>query len=168
MTLIRGLLKAGAKVNVANDYGSTPLSEAAERADPEALRLLLDAGADAESPNADGQTALMTVARTDVVDAAKVLVAHGAKVNASEKWRGQTALMWASAQSRAGMVQFLVAHGADVNARESVRDWPRRGDRRTASTESSPRRPDAPCCSRRARDALRVRRSCSRPMPISR
>src|SRR6202035_3498258 len=32
--LIRQLLKAGAKVNVANDYGSTPLAEAAERADP--------------------------------------------------------------------------------------------------------------------------------------
>jgi ankyrin repeat protein len=68
----------------------------------------------------------MTVARTDVVEAAKVLVAHGANVNAVEKWRGQTALMWASAQGRSAMVQFLLAHGAAVNAREYVRQWPRR------------------------------------------
>ncbi len=61
----------------------------AERADPQALQLLLDAGANVESANAQGQTALMTVARTDIVEAAKVLVAHGANVNASEKWRGQ-------------------------------------------------------------------------------
>src|SRR5205085_12027382 len=84
------------------------------------LKALLDAGADVESPNREGQTALMTVARTSRVDAAEVLLAHGARIDAREQWRGQTALMWAAAQSQPEMVRFLVAHGADVNARSTV------------------------------------------------
>ena len=78
-----------------------------------------------ESANADGQTALMVVARTSRVDAARVLLNHGANVNASEQWRGQTALMWAAAQVQPAMVRELVAHGADVNARSMVNNWQR-------------------------------------------
>ncbi len=66
---------------------------------PAILEQLLKAGADVESPNAEGQTALMTVARTNHVDAATVLLKHKANVNAREQWRGQTALMWAAAQA---------------------------------------------------------------------
>ena len=88
--------------------------------------MLLKAGADVESPNSEGQTALMVVARTGKVEAAKVLLKHGANVNASEQWGGQTALMWAAAQSQPEMVKLLVEHGADVNARSLVRDWQRR------------------------------------------
>ena len=45
-------------------------------------RKLLAAGADVESANADGQTALMVIARTSNVEAAKLLLDHGANVNA--------------------------------------------------------------------------------------
>jgi uncharacterized protein len=124
--LVHRLIKAGANVSTANDYGATPISEAAERADAKILGMLLDAGADVESPNAMGQTALMTVARTNHVDAAKLLLAHYADVNAREQWRGQTALMWASAQSQPEMVRLLIRHGAKANARSSIRAWDRR------------------------------------------
>jgi ankyrin len=123
--LVDRLLRAGAKVNVKNDYGSTPMSEAAIVANPALLARLLDAGADVESPNADGQTALMVVARTSQVDAAKVLLARGAKVDTVEQWRGQTALMWAVAQNQPAMVKALVAAGANVNARSTVNAWRR-------------------------------------------
>ena len=123
--LVSRLLRAGAKVNVKNSFGVSPMSEAALTANPALLDRLLAAGADVESPNADGQTALMVVARTGQVEAARVLMKKGAKVNAVEKWRGQTALMWAVAQGHTAMVKELIASGADVNARSTVNDWDR-------------------------------------------
>jgi ankyrin len=124
-TLVQRLIKAGARVGVTNEFGATPMSEAAIAADPAILAQLIEAGADVESPNADGQTALMVVARSGRVDAARVLLSHGANVNAVEHWRGQTALMWAAAQHQPAMVAELIARGADVNARSIVNDWQR-------------------------------------------
>ena len=124
--LVKRLINAGAQVSVANDYGATPMSEAAERADAKILELLLRAGADVDSPNPLGQTALMSVARTDHVDAARLLLAHHAHVNAREQWHGQTALMWAAALNQPEMVKLLVSHGADVNARSAIRNWQRK------------------------------------------
>jgi ankyrin len=123
--LVQRLIRAGANVKAANDFGATPMSEAAVLADPALLGALLEAGASAESPNKDGQTALMVVARTSRVDAARLLLKHGANVNAAEKWRGQTALMWAAAQSQPAMVRELIAAGADVNARAVLNNWGR-------------------------------------------
>ena len=123
--LVSRLLRAGAKVNVKNSFGVSPMSEAALAANPVLIDRLLAAGADVESPNPDGQTALMVVAKTGQVDAARVLLKKGAKVNAVEKWRGQTALMWAVAQGHTAMVKELIANGADVNVRSIVNDWDR-------------------------------------------
>ena len=125
LDLVQRLIRAGANVNAKNDYGSSPMSEAAVLARAPILEALLKAGGDVESPNADGQTALMIVARTSQVDAAKLLIARGANVNAVEKWRGQTALMWAVAQNQPAMVKELIARGADVNARSTVNNWQR-------------------------------------------
>src|SRR5262245_58796401 len=61
---VRRLLKAGAKVSLANNYGVTPMQLAAEIGNADIIKLLLDAGADADSPSQDGQTALLAVART--------------------------------------------------------------------------------------------------------
>jgi ankyrin len=123
--LVQRLIRAGANVKAMNAFGATPMSEAAVLADPALLGALLEAGASVESPNADGQTALMVVARTSRVDAARLLVKHGANVNAVEKWRGQTALMWAAAENQPAMVRELIAAGANVNARATVNDWGR-------------------------------------------
>ena len=125
LELVDRLLKAGANVKVTNDYGVTPMSEAAVIGNAVLIDHLLKAGADVESTNADGQTALMIVARTSFVDAARILLKHGAKVNAVEHWHGQTALMWAVAQNEPAMVKVLVAAGADVNARSTVNNWER-------------------------------------------
>jgi ankyrin repeat protein len=86
------------------------------------LKVLLDGGADVESPSSENLTSLMIVARTDNVDAAKLLLDHGAKVNAAEAFDHQTALMWAANERQAAMVRLLIARGADVNARSRVHD----------------------------------------------
>jgi ankyrin repeat protein len=123
LDLVGRLIGAGAKVNARNDYGATPMSEAAIVGNPAIIKKLLESGADVESANEDGQTVLMVVARTGNVEAARVLISHGANVNAREQWRQQTALMWAAAQKQPQMVKELVAHGADVNARSQVNNW---------------------------------------------
>jgi ankyrin repeat protein len=122
--LVRRLLKTGANPSQANDYGATPLSEAAVVGNVDVLKALLDAGATVDARNA-GQTALMVVARTSNVEAARLLIKRGADVNATESWRGQTALMWAAAQSQPLMVRELLKHGARVNERSFVNDWQR-------------------------------------------
>src|SRR5215475_4347324 len=43
---VRRLLKAGANVSLANNYGATPMGRAAETGNAEIIKLLLDAGAD--------------------------------------------------------------------------------------------------------------------------
>ena len=123
--LVDRLLRAGAKIKAANRYDITALYLACLNANPAMIEKLLKAGADANAIGPEGETALMTVAHTGNVDAAKVLLAHGAKVDARESWRGQTALMWAAAQSHPAMVAELAAHGADVNARSAQQDWKR-------------------------------------------
>jgi len=116
------LLKAGADAKARNQFGSTPLSEAAQANSTQIIDALLKAGADPDSPASDGMTALMIVARGTNVAAAKLLLDHGAHVNAKESQKDQTALMWAAAQHQGAMVKELIAHGADVNARTQVTD----------------------------------------------
>jgi ankyrin repeat protein len=125
LELVEQLITAGANVNARNDYGSSPMSEAAVRGDHAILKALLDAGADPESPTLEGQTALMSVARTQSIDAAILLIDHGANVNAVETWRGQTALMFASAQSQPAMVALLLQNGAEPDAVSKVEEWER-------------------------------------------
>lgn len=125
LELARAVLARGAAANAVNDYGATPMMEAATVGDVAMLALLLDHGADVEATNATGQTALMSVARTGNVAAAELLLARGANVDAREHWRDQTALMWAAAQSQPALLRTLVAAGADVNARSQVHQWER-------------------------------------------
>jgi ankyrin repeat protein len=102
------------------------LGEAAIVANVEMLELLLEADADVNLANPEGQTALMAVARTGNIEAAKLLLSHGAEINTAETWGGQTALMWASARKQPEMVRFLVENGAEVDKRAIDRDWERR------------------------------------------
>src|SRR5258708_17671744 len=57
--LLDALIAKKAKVNVINEFGSTPIAEAASLADARMVKTLLDAGAEPEGANPDGQTALM-------------------------------------------------------------------------------------------------------------
>jgi serine/threonine-protein phosphatase 6 regulatory ankyrin repeat subunit B len=70
-------------------------------------------------------TALMLVARTGNVEAAELLIEHGATVDARESWGEQTALMWASARRHPKMIELLISRGAAVDARSAVRDYQR-------------------------------------------
>ena len=63
----------------------------------------------------------MEAARAGSVDAVRLLLAHGAQVNAREPARGQTALMWAVSRQRPEIVKVLLENHADVQARTEAR-----------------------------------------------
>src|SRR6185295_10671641 len=86
------------------------------------LEQLLKAGADANAALPEGETALMTAAGNGNVDAIKVLLAHGASVNAKEAWKQQTPLMWAAHEGNTQAVKLLLEAGANVNDR-SIFGW---------------------------------------------
>jgi ankyrin repeat protein len=71
---------------------------------------LLKAGAAAADPE------FLSCVRTGNLAAVSGMLAHGAKVNASENRQGQTALMWAAAERHADVLRTLLEHGADVQA----------------------------------------------------
>lgn len=123
--LVEALLAAGAKADVTNKFGSSPLAEAVKLGDVALVRTLLDAGADPDSPNQDKQTALMLASTIGSLEIAELLVAEGANVNAIETFRGQTALMWAAAWNHPDIVDLLIENGADVTPRAVADDWPR-------------------------------------------
>jgi ankyrin repeat protein len=62
------LIAAGAKVNVANDNGDTPLMDAASFGDEERINLLLAAGADINAKNKKGETALSMALRNQRIN----------------------------------------------------------------------------------------------------
>jgi uncharacterized protein len=125
LALTDKLIRAGADVKAGNRYGVTAVYLAAVNGNAAMIERLLKAGVDANVAGPEGETALMTAARTGKVEAADVLLAHGAVVDAREGWHGQTALMWAAAERHPAMMRDLIAHGADVNARSNLEKWER-------------------------------------------
>jgi ankyrin repeat protein len=119
------LIQAGANPKLANRYGITPLYLASLNGSASMISRLLKAGVDPNATSTEGETALMTAARTGNIEAARVLLAGGARVDAKDAWQGQTALMWATAQKHPEMVKLLLDAGADVNARSVTTIWER-------------------------------------------
>src|SRR5262245_53358864 len=72
------LLKAGANVKAANEFGATAIYAAAEHSDPSMVEKLLAAGADANVALMSGETPLMAAATRGNVDTVKALIKGGA------------------------------------------------------------------------------------------
>jgi ankyrin repeat protein len=137
------LIRAGARVAIANQAGATPLQLAAINGNAAILERLIAAGADPNAPlSSSGDTALMMAARTGRVDAIERLLDRGANVNAKETWGGTTALMWAVAERHPKAVKLLIEHGADVNVRSNfVPSASGRGFEGTAPVTAKPNQP---------------------------
>ena len=124
--ILGALIAKKATLNIRNDFGATPIAEAAELGDARMVKMLLDAGAEVEGANPDGQTALMLAIKTGESAVVDLLVKAGANVNTVEKFHKQTPLMWAATAPRnAGAItKVLLSKGADFKPRAMFTDWP--------------------------------------------
>lgn len=113
--LVKMLLDRGARPNVDNDAGATPLMWAA--GDLEKVRLLVDHGADVNARSNDGRFPLVVAAgirgNRDVVE---LLCDRGANVSAQAPGLVApiTAITEAAKQGDEAIVRLLIARGSDV------------------------------------------------------
>ncbi len=125
---VRLLLDAGAKADPfpksknprAADIAAgfrTPLMWAAHHNDVRMVRLLLERGADPNASTYFGNP-LSHACWSDSFEAAELLIARGANVNARDAVADFTPLHWAAGTESPGpqLVQLLLANGADPNA----------------------------------------------------
>ena len=121
--LDRGRKAGGARVS---EIGATPFFMAADRADLNYMKLLVELGADPLLPNNDDTTPLMVAAgigsqvpeeeagnEAECLAAVKYLVSLGAKVNKVDK-NGETAMHGAAYKNIPAVVQYLDRVGHDI------------------------------------------------------
>jgi ankyrin repeat protein len=121
----------GANVNL-NRIGATPFLLAAQHADVEMMRLLLEQGADPTLTTAEHQTPLMVASgvgifglgnspgsNEEAFDAVKLLMDLGADVTAVDD-NGETALHGAALRGSNEIVQLLVDKGASLTVKDSM------------------------------------------------
>src|SRR4030095_13323139 len=107
------LLRAGANVKAANEFGATALYAAVAHADPAMTEKLLAAGADPNTALMSGETPLMEAARRGNLATVRVLLSNHANPNAREANGGQNALMWALSERQSAVVEELLKRGAE-------------------------------------------------------
>lgn len=103
---------AGVRAEVAAAFDS-PVADAAERGEAEAVRVLLRDGADPNAAQADGMTALHWAAFNNDTEIARILLYAGATVRATTRLGGYTPLHLASKAGHSQVAEVLLDAGAD-------------------------------------------------------
>jgi ankyrin repeat protein len=107
------LLRQGVDVNEKDTQGYTPLMIAAGYGNPQMVELLLTAGADVHILDTRmGASALHKAAQGGVVDAARLLLQHGAFLDLQAPSLGHTPLMDSVWHKKTAMAGYLLAQGA--------------------------------------------------------
>jgi ankyrin repeat protein len=139
----KAFIEGGAKINVSDGHGYTPLHYAVQNNQKEIVHLLISKNADVNAKNSEGQTALDIAVDRNRKEIAELLLAKGAllpsihaaarignvgKVKAfleegvdvnTKDASGLTALHMAARAGHKDTVEFLLARGADINAKEA-------------------------------------------------
>ncbi|MFA6243748.1 MAG: ankyrin repeat domain-containing protein [Candidatus Hydrogenedentales bacterium] len=119
------LLEHGADVNARDYAGRSPLQFAALTDSAESVELLIRSNADVNSKDALGFTALhYSVLCGDKSNAARALLAHGARWDAALPKDGELPLHIAARCGYAGSVRELLSSGANVDARNNDGETP--------------------------------------------
>lgn len=113
----RYLIRQGARVDVRNHLGQTPLWFAASRdaGDVRVAEILIENGAGIDVPDRKGITPLMQAARNGHTELVTFLARHGADVNQQAEG-GRSALHEAAERGQAEMARTLLEMGANVDA----------------------------------------------------
>jgi len=114
--------RKGADVNTLNDFGGSPLSEAASLGYIELVKYLLSVGAKLQIPE-QKELVLHAAVRSGSTELVKVILDAGAAVNDVESLN-ETALHVAAEDDRVEIVRLLLAVGADPNAKRIFDETP--------------------------------------------
>jgi len=121
---VKLLLDSGADPKIVSDEHWTALHGVAaamnrsrHASELAVARLLLDRGAPIDISADYGGTPLALAARRGDVPMVRLLLQHGANVNAQDEQYGETPLLQAVSSGSLETVKLLVSHGADVTAR---------------------------------------------------
>ncbi|MYK66266.1 MAG: hypothetical protein F4022_07320 [Gemmatimonadetes bacterium] len=97
--------------------GNSPVADAAQRGDLEAVRRLLRDGADVNAAQGDGMTALHWAAERGEGEMGEVLLYAGARVDAGTRIGHYTPLHLAARSAHVSMVELLLQAGSEPDAR---------------------------------------------------
>jgi hypothetical protein len=106
---VRESLRHGVNVNAPDESGQFPLANAANGPTAAAL---IEAGAKVDAPDRNGVTPIMAAAGQGHADVVRLLIAHGADVNAKSRDRRRTALDYAAYSDQEEVIRMLRAAGA--------------------------------------------------------
>jgi ankyrin repeat protein len=120
---VRTLIARGADPNVKNNDGETPLAQAVQRNQPEALKALLEGGANPNERLKDGSTPLNLAIERNMPGILEALLAGGADATTVDD-RLQTTLHRAAWHRRAALVGCLLRYGANPAVSDEVGKTP--------------------------------------------
>lgn len=118
--VVRTLVGLGADVNKADRDGESPLFYAVGCGHPRVVGFLLESGSNANARTRydDRGTPLHRAAAWDQVAAARVLIRHGARIDALDQ-KGRKPIAFARRRKNQRMVEFLIA--AEVASKPECR-----------------------------------------------
>jgi ankyrin repeat protein len=123
--MVKLLVLAGADSNCADNFGITPLMQAAG-GDSNIVRILIESGAEVNAVGTQNFTAFYFAANEGLVEVMELLHTHGANVNVRNSDK-ETPLIRASRMGKSEAVEWLLDHGADINATDkrgkTALDW---------------------------------------------
>ncbi|AYP74277.1 ankyrin repeat protein [Fowlpox virus] len=114
-SIVKLFIKLGAKVNVVNKYGKTPLHISALYSNVRNMRKLLREGADINARDDDESTPLICAVKGNKSINIKFLLDNGADINIKDS-SCNTALTYAIKNSSIENVRLLLHYGADLNS----------------------------------------------------
>ena len=122
LRIVKLLLQHGAKVDVRDDSGTTPLHHSANFGLYGLVRLMLKAKANIDERDGFQKTPLMFSAGSSGPKVTKYLIRKGADINAADK-EGNTPLHYAARSGNVESVKLLLAAGANPLTRETKHGW---------------------------------------------
>jgi len=115
LAVVKFLIEKGAKLEVRDTYGRTPLLLASKI---DTAKLLVGSGADFKAISNSGFSVLHEAAYKGNIELAKLWIKKGVDIEQQYK-NGGTALLCAARRVKKQMVELLLKEGASINSRDS-------------------------------------------------